>query len=89
MLISSKHSPSNHVQSQPSTLQELSSDVKAEVRALLQQHRVSQFKIRPVQRNYAFENTEVPHSLQWVLKVTYPATFPALPLGISGVHVYQ
>ena len=58
--------------------------MKAEVRAVLQHYGVTQFKIRPVQRNYAFDNPHVAHELQWVLKVTYPATLPQLPLGLSG-----
>ena len=65
-------------------LQELTSEVKAEMRAVLQHYGVTQFKIRPVQRNYAFDNPNVAHELQWVLKVTYPATLPQLPLGLSG-----
>lgn len=65
-------------------LQELMSDVKAEVRAVLQQHGVGQFRIKPVQRNYAFENPDVAHRLQWVLKVMYSATLPQLPLGLTG-----
>lgn len=68
----------------PGSLQELTTELKMEVRAILQQHNVTQFKIRPVQRNYAFENPQVSHGLQWVLKVTYPASFPQLPLGLSG-----
>ena len=71
-------------------LQELMSDVKAEVRAVLQQHGVGQFRIKPVQRNYAFENPEVAHRLQWVLKVTYSAILPQLPLGLTGsLHCYD
>lgn len=67
--------------------QELTSEMKAEVRAVLQHYGVTQFKIRPVQRNYAFENPKVGHGLQWVLKVTYPATLPQLPLGLTGKTV--
>ena len=60
------------------------SDVKAEVRTLLAQHGITQMTMKPVQRNYAFENPAVRHGVQWVLKVRYPATQPALPLGLSG-----
>ncbi|PSC73303.1 DNA polymerase alpha catalytic subunit [Micractinium conductrix] len=60
------------------------SAVKAEVRELLGQHRVSQLTMKPVRRQYAFENTAVAHGKQWVLKVKYSAAQPALPVGISG-----
>jgi len=65
-------------------LQELTSEVKAEMRAMLQHYGITQFKIRPVRRNYAFEQAGVDHAIQWVLKVTYPAGMPQLPLGLSG-----
>ena len=65
-------------------VQELTTEVKAELRAVLQHYGITQFKIRPVRRNYAFEQPGVAHALQWVLKVTYPAAMPQLPLGLSG-----
>lgn len=65
-------------------LQELTTEVKAEMRAVLQHYGITQFKIRPVRRNYAFEQAGVDHAMQWVLKVTYPAGMPHLPLGLSG-----
>lgn len=64
--------------------QELTTEVKAELRAVLQHYGITQFKIRPVKRNYAFEQPGVAHAMQWVLKVTYPAAMPQLPLGLSG-----
>lgn len=64
--------------------QELTTEVKAEMRAVLQHYGITQFKIRPVRRNYAFEQAGVAHAMQWVLKVTYPAGMPQLPLGLSG-----
>ena len=54
------------------------------MREALAAHGVSKFVIKPVQRNYTFENPAVPHGLQWVLKVKYPASSPALPLGLTG-----
>lgn len=51
---------------------------------MLQHYGITQFKIRPVRRNYAFEQPGVAHAMQWVLKVTYPAAMPQLPLGLSG-----
>ncbi len=69
--------------------QELTSEMKAEMRAMLQHYGITQFKIRPVRRNYAFEQAGVDHAMQWVLKVTYPAGMPQLPLGLSGhLHHY-
>ncbi|PRW60975.1 DNA polymerase alpha catalytic subunit [Chlorella sorokiniana] len=60
------------------------SGVKAEVRELLAKHQVTQMTMKPVKRQYGFENTAVPHGSQWVLKVKYPATQPALPVGLTG-----
>jgi len=65
-------------------IQELTTEVKAEMRAVLQHYGITQFKIRPVRRNYAFEQAGVDHAMQWVLKVTYPAGMPQLPLGLLG-----
>ena len=65
-------------------LQELAADVKTEVKQLLLHHGISQFRIRPVRRDYAFEQAEVPHGQQWVLKICYAGTLPQLPLGLSG-----
>ena len=64
------------------------SEVKAEVRELLTQHGVTQMTMKPVLRQYAFENKTVRHGKQWVLKVRYPATQPALPLGVTG-HTFS
>lgn len=65
-------------------LQELATDVKAEVKRLLLHHGISQFRIRPVRRDYAFEQAGVPHGQQWVLKICYAGTLPQLLLGLSG-----
>ena len=43
--------------------------LKAELRGLLTKHGVTKFSMVPVKRNYAFENPEVQHGEQWVLKV--------------------
>jgi len=50
-------------------LQQAFSAVKAEMRELLAQHHVPQMTMKPVRREYAFENHTVPHGKQWVLKV--------------------
>lgn len=60
------------------------SAVKSEVRALLTGQGVTQMTMKPVMRQYAFENPAVCHGQQWVLKVRYPATQPSLPLNTSG-----
>ena len=58
--------------------------MKTEVKQLLLHHGISQFRIRPVRRDYAFEQAGVPHGQQWVLKICYAGTLPQLPLGLSG-----
>ncbi|KAL6785075.1 POLA1 [Auxenochlorella protothecoides x Auxenochlorella symbiontica] len=58
--------------------------VKEETRALLQAHGVTSMVMKPVLRRYAFENRGVRPGRQWVLKVRYPATCPALPPGLTG-----
>ena len=65
-------------------LQELAAELKAEVRDVLKKHGIDNFVLKPVRRSYAFELAEVPRGEQWVLKVRYPASKPALPLGLSG-----
>lgn len=58
--------------------------MKEETRALLQAHGVTSMVMKPVLRRYAFENRGVRPGRQWVLKVRYPATCPALPPGLTG-----
>lgn len=60
------------------------SSVKAEMRELLAKHHVTQMTMKPVKRQYAFENPAVQHGQQWVLKIKYPASQPALPVGLTG-----
>jgi hypothetical protein len=50
-------------------MQEAFRDVKDEVRHELLKHDVTQMTMKPVKRQYAFENTAVPHGTHWVLKV--------------------
>ena len=69
-------------------LQELAAELKAEVRGVLKQHGVDNFVLKPVRRSYAFELAEVPRGEQWVLKVRYAASKPALPLGLAGKSTY-
>ena len=65
-------------------LHEAFSSTKAEVREVLSKHGITQFTMKPVQRQYAFEDQDVLHGKQWVLKVRYAAKLPTLPLGLSG-----
>lgn len=60
------------------------SAVKVEMRGLLAKHQVTQMTMKPVKRQYAFENTAVRTGKQWVLKIKYPASQPALPVGLTG-----
>lgn len=69
-------------------VQEHFSGVKAEARRLLENHRVTKMTMRPVRRSYGFENPGVPHGEQYVLKVKYPASQPALPLGLEGARAH-
>jgi hypothetical protein len=62
----------------------VAAELKAEAREVLRQHGVDNFVLKPVRRSYAFELAEIPRGEQWVLKVRYPASKPALPLGLSG-----
>ena len=50
-------------------MQQAFSNIKAEVRELLAKHRITQMTMKPVKRQYAFENPAVAHGSQWVLKV--------------------
>ena len=67
-----------------SAIQGLAADLKAELRELLSSHGITSFVVKPVKRSYAFEDSHIPHGLQWVLKVRCPGSAPTLPLGISG-----
>jgi DNA polymerase alpha subunit A len=59
--------------------------VKAEVRALLAARGATQMTMKPVLREYAFENRAVPRGRQWVLKVRLPGGgAPPLPAGLAG-----
>lgn len=51
-------------------LQQAFSSVKAEMRELLAKHHVTQMTMKPVKRQYAFENPAVQHGQQWVLKAS-------------------
>lgn len=71
---------------EPIFSQEAFAPVKAEMHALLQDHGVSKVSMRPVKRNYAFEDRSVTPGEQWVLKIKYPGSAQALPAGLNGEH---
>ena len=54
------------------------------MRELLADHGVDNMSMRPVRRSYAFEDPAVPRGEQWVLKIKYEGTAPALPVGLTG-----
>lgn len=58
--------------------------MKAEMRDLLADHGVSKMSMRPVKRQYAFEDRSVAPGEQWVLKIKYPGSAQALPPGLTG-----
>jgi len=60
------------------------SAVKTEARALLTKNGVTQMTMKPVMRQYAFENKDVRPGKQWVLKVRCSASQPTIPLGTVG-----
>ncbi|GMH42291.1 hypothetical protein BSKO_10210 [Bryopsis sp. KO-2023] len=65
-------------------LQTVADPVKHEVRELLLKHRIQKFRMKPVKRNYAFEETGVRHGEGYVVKVYCPASEATLPLGAKG-----
>ena len=54
-----------------------------EVQQLCKRHRIQKFGCKRVDRSYAFEEAEVPHSASY-LKLVYSAEYPALPNDASG-----
>ncbi|PNW83953.1 hypothetical protein CHLRE_04g214350v5 [Chlamydomonas reinhardtii] len=65
-------------------LQERCGPLRDEVRSLLTKAGVSAMRMVPVRRSYAFENRDVPHGEQWVIKVRYPGHLPVLQPPASG-----
>ena len=56
-----------------------------EVQQLCKRHRIQKFGCKRVDRSYAFEEAEVPHSASY-LKLVYSAEYPALPNDASGTY---
>jgi hypothetical protein len=60
-------------------------DLKAEVRERLS-HYTSEMSMKPVRRDYAFDDPRVPRGQQWVLKVTCGAAPGAVPACAAGAQ---
>jgi len=75
--------PRTHCRNDPSK-EVTSADVFEEVKEVLRQHNVPKFLSNNVERNYAFEIAEVPHTKTNYLKVVYSAAAPALPTDLQG-----
>ena len=60
-------------------------DLKSELRERLSAH-ASEMAMKPVRRDYAFDDARVPRGRQWVLKVTCNAAPGAVPAGVVGSH---
>ena len=69
-------------------VQQAFSGVKAEVRQLLSKHQVTQMTMKPVKREYAFEDRNVRHGKQWVLKVS-GGQGAVKRLSSRAVHVFD
>ena len=63
-------------------------ELKDEIRGVLSRNGVKKFTLVPVKRDYAFELSEIPRGMQWVIKVKYSAQQPELgsPESIRGEH---
>ncbi|KAI3914056.1 hypothetical protein MKW98_010868 [Papaver atlanticum] len=68
------------------TLQEMASVLKKEVKEKLFEQGVLNFTMTPVKRSYVFERPDIPMGEQYVLKITYPFKYSALPPDLKGEH---
>ncbi|KAI3875794.1 hypothetical protein MKX03_023717, partial [Papaver bracteatum] len=69
-----------------STLQEMASVLKKVVKEKLFEQGVLNFTMTPVKRGYVFERPDIPMGEQYVLKITYPFKYSALPPDLKGEH---
>ena len=60
-------------------------DLKAELRERLSHH-CTEMAMRPVRRDYAFDDPRIPRGTQWLLKVTCNAAPGAVAAGATGSH---
>ena len=46
-------------------------DLKLEIAALLNKNNIKKYDLKPVQRDYCFEDPSIPRGKQWVIKVKF------------------
>eukprot|EP00898_Chlorokybus_atmophyticus_P002051 jgi/Chlat1/2847/Chrsp194S03002 len=67
-------------------LQSLCSDLKMEVKNILEKMKVGSIRLKPVKRLYCFEKKGIPRGEQYVLKINYSYKANALPMDLKGEH---
>ncbi|KAL4577433.1 hypothetical protein LXL04_013542 [Taraxacum kok-saghyz] len=65
-------------------LHEMASGLKANITKQLLDRNVSNFSMKPVKRNYAFERTDLERKESYVLKISYPFKDSPLPSDLKG-----
>ncbi|KAK9061861.1 hypothetical protein SSX86_019045 [Deinandra increscens subsp. villosa] len=65
-------------------LHEMASGLKADLRKQLLKRNVSNFSMKPVKRNYAFERSDIECKENYVLKISYPFKDPPLSSDLKG-----
>ncbi|XP_023729071.1 DNA polymerase alpha catalytic subunit [Lactuca sativa] len=65
-------------------LHEMASGLKANIKKQLLDRNVSNFSMKPVKRNYAFERSDIERKENYVLKISYPFKDPPLPSDLKG-----
>ncbi len=68
-------------------LQSLCTELKKELKSVLEANKITSFTMKPVKRSYAFERADIPRGQQYVLKISYPfAGGRTLPHDLKGKH---
>nr|XP_043631104.1 DNA polymerase alpha catalytic subunit [Erigeron canadensis] len=65
-------------------LHEMASALKTNIAEQLLDRNVSNFSMKPVKRNYAFERSDIERRANYVLKISYPFKDPPLPADLKG-----
>ncbi|KAI3799023.1 hypothetical protein L1987_34311 [Smallanthus sonchifolius] len=65
-------------------LHEMASGLKADLTKQLLDRNVSNFSMKPVKRNYAFERSDIERKENYVLKISYPFKDPPLSSDLKG-----
>ncbi|KAJ0704122.1 putative DNA-directed DNA polymerase [Helianthus annuus] len=65
-------------------LHEMASGLKADLTKQLLDRNVSNFSMKPVKRNYAFERSDIERREHYVLKISYPFKDPPLSSDLKG-----